>query len=72
MTKRSDLLRTIELAAKAAGVEWEFVGEGANHTVFRLGGKKIPVGRHRELGNRYAEMVYRECEEMLGKGWWRQ
>ncbi|QFG13465.1 HicA-like toxin [Gordonia phage Powerball] len=71
MTKRTDLVKTIAKAAKAAGVEWEVEREGANHTIYRLGSQRIAVGRHTELGNRYAEMVYKECEQTLGKGWWR-
>ncbi|MFD4443442.1 hypothetical protein ACFWPK_27065 [Nocardia sp. NPDC058519] len=72
MTKRNDLLRKIGDAAKAAQLAWEVEREGGNHTIYNLGGKKIPIGRHAELGNRYAEMVYKQCEEVLGEGWWRK
>lgn len=31
----------------------------------------IPVDRHNEFTNRYAQDVYRECEAKLGRRWWR-
>ncbi len=73
VTKRKEVLGKIALAAKAAGVDWELVREGAKHSVYQLGAQARPivVGRHAEFGNRYAETVYRQCEETLGKGWWR-
>ncbi|CAM3284747.1 Type II toxin-antitoxin system HicA family toxin [Williamsia muralis] len=72
MTTRRDLLKKITKAAKQAGLSWEFVREGGNHSIYKLDGKQIAIGRHKgEVGNRYAETVYRECEDKLGKDWWR-
>lgn len=72
MTTRRDVLKKITKAAKKADLSWEFVREGGNHSVYKLDGKVIPIGRHKgEVGNRYAEMIYRECETKLGKDWWK-
>lgn len=71
MAKRKDILQKISKAAKAADLTFEFEREGANHTIYNLDGYTIPVGRHNELGDRYAETIYKECEQKLGKGWWR-
>lgn len=72
MTTRKDVLDKIAKAAKRAGLTWELAREGGNHSIYKLDGLPIPVGRRRgEIGNRYAEMIYRECEPKLGKGWWR-
>lgn len=69
--KRRVLLKKIEAAAAAQGIEWVLARQGGRHEVYRLGGKMIPIERHAELDNSYAEMVYRECSEVLGRGWWR-
>lgn len=69
--KRDELIKKIKKAAKRQGVAWAFDYHGANHDLYLLAGKKIPIERHAELDNRYAEKVYKECEEVLGKGWWR-
>lgn len=45
--------------------------EGANHSIYDLDGVMIPIARHRELGQRYAETVYKQCETKLGRNWWR-
>lgn len=72
MTTRTQLLKKIAKAAKTAGLDWELDREGANHSIYKLDGLTIPVKRHKgELGERYAEDVYKECEAKLGKGWWR-
>ena len=46
--------------------------EGANHTIYVLDGTTIPVPRHRELGERLAEDIFKECQDVLGKGWWKR
>ncbi|MFT3716803.1 MAG: hypothetical protein QM774_12930 [Gordonia sp. (in: high G+C Gram-positive bacteria)] len=71
MTKRKELTKKIAQAAKAAGIPWEVEREGGNHTIYRLGDQKVTIGRHNELGNRYAETVYKQCEQTLGEDWWR-
>ncbi len=72
VTTRRDILKKVAKAAKAAGIEWGLAREGANHSIYKLDGKQIAIGRHPgEVGTRYAETIYRECEEKLGKDWWR-
>ena len=72
MTTRNDVLKKIAKAAKKAGIDWGFVREGGNHSIYPLDGLIIPVGRHKgEIGNRYAETLYKECEAKPGKDWWR-
>lgn len=72
MTKRAELLKKIEKAAKAAGLEWTLVRQGKEHSIYSLDGLQTSVGRHNELGNRYAEMVYKQLEPKLGRNWWRK
>jgi hypothetical protein len=61
----------IEKAAKTAELKFIHVREGGKHTIYELDGLMIPIARHRELGARYAETVYKECESKLGRSWWR-
>ena len=69
--KRRDVIGKITRAAKAQGVSWTIARQGANHEVWDLAGLMIPIARHSELGNRAAEMIWKECEARLGKDWWR-
>lgn len=71
MTSRKELIKKIEDAAKAAGIEWEYARPGGNHTIYKLGGVMIPVGNHRQFDEHYARTVYKECEVKLGKDWWK-
>ncbi len=69
--KRRDVIGRIGKAAAQAGVVWEPFKEGGSHTIYLLGGKRIPVPRHTEIDDGLAEKMFRECEEVLGRGWWR-
>lgn len=69
--KRKELIDRIATEAARRGIAWTFVRNGARHDLYRLGNKMIPVERHRELDNGYAEMVYRECGDVFGRGWWK-
>ena len=69
--KRREVIKRIADAAGAQGVSWHLARQGANHEVWVLGGVMIPIARHREFGNRTAEMIWKECEAQLGKDWWR-
>ncbi len=71
MPKRADIISKIQKAAKSAELKFMLLREGANHTIYDLDGVMIPIARHRELGQRYAETVYKQCETKLGVGWWR-
>ncbi|UJW33886.1 hypothetical protein L3Q67_09020 [Saccharothrix sp. AJ9571] len=46
--------------------------EGANHTVYTLNGVVVPIPRHNELGEIFAVDIFKECEGVLGKGWWKK
>ena len=70
MTKRRDIIAKIARAAKAAGLGFE-TREGANHTVCNLDGLMIPIARHNEIGDRMAQVIYKQAEVKLGKGWWK-
>lgn len=69
--KRKELLSKISRAAKDAGVSWEPVAEGAEHTIFQVGAQKVSVPRHREINKFTAEGILKDTEDELGKGWWR-
>ncbi len=56
-------------AAAQRGVVWEPFKEGGNHTIYLLGGKRIPVARHTRSMMAWLRKMFRECEECLGRGW---
>lgn len=70
--KKRDLIRRIASEAKRQKVEWTFHREGANHTIYTLDGVVIPVPRHTEVGETLAMDIFKECQGVLGKGWWRK
>lgn len=72
MTKPRDIVKRISREAKRQGVDFGLAREGANHTVYLLGSTMIPIPRHREVGEGLTEQIYRECQDELGKGWWRR
>jgi hypothetical protein len=69
--KRAEIISRIEKAAKAAELKFLLLREGAKHSIYDLDGVTIPIARHRELGQRYAEIIFKQCEAKLGRGWWR-
>ncbi|MEQ7010149.1 hypothetical protein ABN028_28615 [Actinopolymorpha sp. B17G11] len=69
--KRRDLIRKIGREAKEQGKRWEIGREGAQHTVYNLAGLTIPIPRHNEIGEGLAREIFKECEPVLGRGWWR-
>jgi hypothetical protein len=71
MPKRAEIISKIEKAAKAANLKFTMIRQGANHTIYDLDGVMIPIARHKQLGQRYAETLYRQCETKLGRSWWR-
>lgn len=72
MSKPRDIVKRISREAKRQGLGFTFDREGANHTVYLLDGLMIPIPRHREIGSGLTEQIYRECQDKLGKGWWRR
>lgn len=71
MPKRTEVIKKIEDAAKNNGIAFTFKRHGGNHDIYDLDGTMIPLERHRNLDPSYAEMVYKQCQSKLGKGWWR-
>jgi hypothetical protein len=69
--KRRDLIKAIEKAARMRDVSWTVHSEGARHTIYKLAGTPIPIERHTEIDNLLAEKIFKECEEVLGRRWWR-
>lgn len=69
--KRRDLVNKIKKAAKDRGSTWEFDREGANHEIYTLDSITVPIPRHNEINEMTAEGIMKECEEILGRGWWR-
>ena len=72
VSKPRDIVKRIAAEAKRQGLNFALDREGANHTIYSLDGIIIPIPRHREVNERTAEGIYRECQEKLGKGWWRR
>lgn len=48
----------------------EQVREGANHTIFSVGGFIFPVPRHTEINDHTAQGILRDLSERLGEDWW--
>lgn len=69
--KRRDLIRKIAKAARDNNIPWTLQREGANHSVYDLDGLRIPIPRHREIGDNTTRDILTECEPKLGKGWWK-
>ncbi len=70
VTKRRDVISRISEAAKALGLSWVEIREGANHTVYGLDGLRIPIARHRDIDDQMCRVIYKECEPKLGEKWW--
>jgi hypothetical protein len=68
--KRRNLTCRIAKEAARQGVEWKVHREGANHTIYLLGGTRIPIPRHTEIGERLALAIFVEAEGELGRRWW--
>lgn len=62
----------MSIGAREAGVAWEFVREGTGHEIWSLGGRLLPIPRHREINEETALAVLRQLDPRLGKRWWRR
>jgi mRNA interferase HicA len=69
--KRRDLVARLQSAAKAAGLEWTFVRQGAAHEVWSINGKNVTIPRHTEINELTARGILKNFEDELGKDWWR-
>ena len=68
--KRSEVLKRIRKAAKARGVEYA-EQELTRHTGITVGGISTTVPRHSEIQDLMAQVIFKQLESVLGKGWWR-
>lgn len=72
MPKTASVIRNIETAAKKAGLTFEYLREGGNHTIYSLDGLIVPIARHATTDGYLEVRIYKQCEQKLGKGWWRR
>lgn len=47
--------------AEANSLTLDFVREGANHTIYRIGDRQIPVGRHTEIPENTARKMLKQA-----------
>lgn len=64
-----DTVKQIKRAAKQAGVPFQLRRNG-RHAIYTLGTLQIPIPRGR-VHHRTVHLIFRQCEPMLGHGWWR-
>ncbi len=70
--KRTDLIRRIRKAARAADRGWaERMPSGSKHGVWVCGTTTVTIPRHREINEDTAEGIMKELETELGENWWR-
>lgn len=72
MAKTSSVIRKIQTAAKERGITFEQLREGGNHTIYSLDGLIVPIARHPSVDGYLELRIYKQCQEKLGKGWWRR
>lgn len=68
--KRTELLRQMDRAARAAGLQFHLIRSTGDHDVYSLEGLRIGVPRHRDIAEGTADGIRRRAEEKLGKRWW--
>jgi mRNA interferase HicA len=69
--KRRELIRKISRAARQAGVDFDLVREGGNHSVYQCGGQPVTIPRHNEINELTARGIMTDLEGELGAGWWK-
>ena len=52
-------------------MNWEFVREGASHSLYQLGATRVVLPRHSEINEITALSIMKDLEGQLGKGWWK-
>ena len=69
---REVVIGKIKKAAKEAGLP--FVREElSKHTGVTVGGKRTTISRSsKDVPNVFAETIWKQLEEVLGKGWWKK
>ncbi|SCL19573.1 type II toxin-antitoxin system HicA family toxin [Micromonospora inyonensis] len=58
--KRADLLTKLSKAAANAGISFDFVREGGNHTIYRYGSQQVVIPRHKEINELTARGILRD------------
>lgn len=66
--KRTELLQRLAAVASARGYTFEFVREGGNHTIYRIGPSLFPVGRHRDVPELTARRTIAAAEKLPQAG----
>lgn len=72
MTSRRWLIKPMEQAAKRKNITFESIRQRGSHEIFQLDGLMIPIPRHNEIDNDLANIICKEAEAKLGKGWYQQ
>ena len=72
MPKTTTVIRNIKAAADKAGLNFQHLREGGNHTIYSLDGLIVPIARHATTDGYLEVRIYKICEAKLGKGWWRR
>ena len=62
--KKRELLRRLRAIATSADLVLDFVREGANHEIWRIGNERIVIPRHREVNERTADGILRRAREV--------
>ncbi len=73
MTSRRWLIKLMKQAAERKNVTFESIRQGGSHEIFQLDGPyDSPSPRHNEIDNNLADIICKEAEAKLGKGWYQQ
>ena len=72
MTSRRWLIKLMKQAAERKNVTFESIRQGWSHEIFQLDGLMIPIPRYNEIDNNLADIICKEAEAKLGKGWYQQ
>lgn len=62
--KKRELLKRLRAIAVSADLTLDLVRQGANHEIWRIGGERIVVPRHREVNELTAEGILRKAREV--------
>ena len=62
--KKRHLVRRLRAIAASADLALDFVREGANHEIWKIGNERIVIPRHREVNERTAGDILRRAREV--------
>lgn len=71
MTKRRILLKQIKSEARRQGMRFSLKKHGGSHDIWLLDSQPVTIPRHSELDDDLARLIYVQCQDTLGKEWWR-